>query len=240
MAFIGQLFNTILYQPLFNILVALYQYIPGQDFGVAVIILTLLIKFILYPFGNKAIRSQKALTDIQPKLKEIQEKYKNDKEKQVKETLELYKREKINPFSSLVPVLVQIPVLIALYKLFWGGLKMENMNLLYGFMKIPETLNASFLGIADLSKPNITLAILAAATQYIQVKMIAPASKSQPGKKEDFSVQLQKNMQVTFPILTFMILFNLPSAVGLYWLVTNGFTIIQQYIFIKKHNSQKG
>lgn len=237
MAFIGQLFNTFLYQPLFNILIALYQYIPGQDFGVAVIAITLLIKFALYPFGQRAIRSQKALTDIQPKLKEIQEKFKNDKERQVKETLDLYKKENINPFSSLVPVLIQIPVLIALYQLFWGGLKMEQMNLLYGFMKVPETLSTSFLGLADLGKPNIILAILAAITQYYQVKMVSPASNSKGGK-EDFSVQLQKNMQVTFPILTFMILFNLPSAVGLYWLVTNAFTIIQQYFFIKKEKAK--
>lgn len=231
MATITYLFNTILYQPLFNLFIALYEYIPGQDFGVAIIALTLLIKFLLYPLGKKAIRSQKAIADIQPKIKEIQEKYKNNKEKQATETLELYKREKINPFSGLLPVLIQVPILLALYRLFWGGID-GHMNLLYSFMSAPADFNMMFLGLIDLGQPSIILAALAAISQYFQTKMVSPAPKKSSGK-EDFAAQLQKNMQITFPILTFLILFKLASAVGLYWLIGNLFTIIQQYVFIK-------
>ena len=92
------LFDTIFYKPLFNILILFYQFLPGHDFGVAVILLTILIRLLLYPLGAAAVRSQKVFQDIQPKIREIQKKYKDDKEKQLQATLELYKETKINPF----------------------------------------------------------------------------------------------------------------------------------------------
>ena len=143
-------FNLILYQPLFNALVLLYQYLPGRDFGIAVIVLTILTKIIFYPFGTKAIRSQKNLQDLQPKLQEIQSKYKDDKEKQVKETMELYKREKVSPFSGCLPLLVQFPILIALYQVFWKGLQPEQMINLYSFVANPGVIDPSFLGLINL------------------------------------------------------------------------------------------
>lgn len=234
MGFIFNLFNLFLYQPLFNILVFLYNVIPGHDFGVAIIILTVLIKFLLYPLGSKAIKSQKVFSELQPKVKELQDRYKNDKEKQAQELMALYKKEKINPFAGLLPVAIQIPVLIALYKIFWTGLKNDQMNLLYSFNSAPSVINSGFLGIADLSQPNIYIAILAGVSQYFQVKMANSASTAKPAKN-DSSAMIQKQMQLFLPFLTVIILFKMPSAVGLYWLVTNLFTIFQQYIlFIKK------
>lgn len=111
-------FYIILYQPLFNALVLLYDYVPGHDFGVAIIFLTLIIRFILYPISVKAVSSQKGLQKLQPKILEVQKKYKDEKEKQAKEILELYKTEKINPFSGLLLAIIQIPILIALYRVF--------------------------------------------------------------------------------------------------------------------------
>ena len=116
------IFNTFLYRPLFNVLILFYQYVPGHDFGLAVIILTILIKLIFYPLGIKAIKSQKELSGLQPKIKEIQEKYKDNKEQQTKEVMALYKKERINPFSGCLPLLIQLPVLLALYRVFWRGL----------------------------------------------------------------------------------------------------------------------
>jgi len=101
MDFIIGAFNTILYQPLFNALIFLYQYLPGQDFGIAVIVLTVLIRVLFYPLMLKSITSQRALSELQPKIQEIQEKYKNDKERQSKEMMQLYQREKINPLGGL-------------------------------------------------------------------------------------------------------------------------------------------
>ena len=232
MDLIINLFNTFLYQPLFNALILLYEYLPGRDFGLAVIVLTILIKFLFYPLGSKAIKSQKALQSLQPKMKEVQEKYKDDKERQAKEMLALYKREKINPFSGFVPILIQLPVLIALYRVFWRGLQPEQMALLYNFVPSPGVINFSFMGIIDLAQPSSILAVLAGIFQFFQVKMTV--SKTKKSKGSDFSRIMQNQMQYFLPAFTVLILFKLPAAIGLYWLVTTLFTIVQQYFLLRK------
>lgn len=232
MKFLGTAFNVVLYQPLLNILVLFYLYIPGHDFGVAVIALTILIKLIFYPLGSKAIKSQRALSALQPKMKEIQEKYKDNKEQQTKEMMALYKREKINPFSGCLPILIQLPVLLALYRVFWYGLNPEKMTLLYSFVPLPGTINPSFLGLINLAEPNIILAVMAGILQFIQIKTSMPPKKI--NKKSNVSDHMQKQMQFFMPVFMVIILFRLPSAIGLYWVTTTIFTIIQQYCILKK------
>lgn len=234
MQLLVQAFNTILYQPLLNILILLYEYLPGHDFGLAVIVLTILIKVIFYPLGVKAIKSQKALSTLQPKIKEIQEKYKDNKEQQTKEIMGLYKREKINPFSGCLPLLIQLPVLIALYRVFWSGLQPEQMSLLYSFVPLPGVIDTTFFGIVNLANPNIVIAFLAGIFQFIQVKMATSKPKENQKKDSSFAGQMQKQMLYFMPAFMVLILFRLPSAVGLYWLTTTLFTIIQQYVILKK------
>ncbi len=231
-------FYIILYQPLFNALVLFYDYIPGNDFGVAIITLTLVIRFILYPVSVKAVTSQKSLQKLQPRISEIQKKYKDDREKQAKETLELYKNEKINPFSGILLSLIQIPILIALYRVFWNGLNPSELVNLYQFVLNPGHLNPMFLGIIDLSKANIVMAVLAGVVQYFQTKMLIPKAsleKKKDGKTSDFSQVMQKQMVYFLPGFTVIILLGLPSALGLYWTASGIFSIIQQY-FILKHD----
>lgn len=232
MSFLGFIFNEVLYRPLFNALVLLYEYVPYADFGIAIIILTVLIKLIFYPLGTKAIKSQKALSEIQPKIKEIQEKYKEDKEKQAKEMLDLYKREKVNPFSGFLPLLIQLPVLIAVYKVFWNGLSAGQLSLLYSFIPNPGTISSMFLGLIDLSKSNMILVILTGILQFLQMKLIVPAAKKT--KSSNFSDQMQKQMQYITPVFIVIILWNLPAALSLYFLTTTLFTIAQQWLIIKK------
>ncbi len=234
---LGSLFNLILYQPLFNALILLYQYLPGHDFGLAVILLPVLIKILLYPLGTQTIKSQKILAEIQPKIKEVQEKYKNDKEKQTKAVMEIYQKAKINPLSGCLPVLIQIPILIALYQVFWQGLKPEQMALLYGFVSFPGQINPGFLGIINLSEPNLFLAVLAGILQFFQTKMTTPKIKTK-NKNSDFSGILQKQMLYFLPIFTIIILVKLPSAIGLYWITTTLFSIIQQYFILNKNPKQ--
>jgi len=239
---LGAIFNTILYQPLFNGLVLLYNYLPGNDFGVAVIVLTILIKTLLYPLGAKAIKSQKALSGLQPKIKEIQEKYKDDKEKQAKEIMALYKKEKINPFSGLLPLLIQLPILIALFlvfRTFEGGLADSEFEKLYTFVS-PPIIDTKFLGIIDLIKPSMFLAFLAGVFQFFQTKMISPKTRTNKKQAPNFSDQMQKQMQYFFPVFTILILLRLPAAIGLYWIATALFTIIQQYVILKKKNHEPG
>src|SRR4030042_2639385 len=166
MYFFFSVLNKILYKPLFNALVLLYQYLPGKDFGIAVIALTLVIRLILYPLMAKSIKSQKVLTELQPKIKEIQEKYKNDKEKQARETMALYQKEKINPFGGCLPLIIQLPILIALYRVFWKGLQPEAMEKLYSFVPNPGIIDPTFLGFLNLADPNFIEAIVAGIAQY--------------------------------------------------------------------------
>ncbi|HHE76704.1 MAG TPA: membrane protein insertase YidC [Candidatus Parcubacteria bacterium] len=236
-SFFTNAFNVILYQPLLNSLILLYEYLPGHDFGVAVIVLTLAIRLILHPLSLKSIKSQKALSSLQPKIKEIQEKYKNNKEEQAKQLMVLYKEKKINPFSGCLPLLIQLPILIALYRVFWVGFQEIKTNLLYGFVANPGTINTSFLGIIDLAEPNVVLAVLAGVLQFFQARMIfsQETGKSKKGdKKQNIAAQMQKQTQYLMPVFTVIILFRLPAAIGLYWVVTTLFTIVQQYFIFKK------
>lgn len=234
-------FNTILYQPLFNALVFLYQYLPGKDFGMAVIVLTILIRIVLYPLMLKSLKSQKILSELQPKIQEIQQKYKNDKEKQTKEMMGLYQKEKINPLGGCLPLLLQLPILIALYQVFWKGLQPGAMVHLYSFVPDPGTINPSFLGLINLAEPSLGLAVLAGISQFFQTKMLSPKTKVTQDNRnatEQFSNMMQKQMLYFFPIFTVFILWKLPAAIGLYWLITGLFSVFQQYLILKPLNQK--
>ena len=237
--FFTSAFHLILYQPLFNVLVLLYEYLPGRDFGLAIIVLTILIRLILYPFGVKAILSQKAMSELQPKIQEIQQKHKEDKGKQTQALMELYKKAKINPFSGCLPLLIQLPILIALYQLFWKGFQPEQMTYLYGFVQNPGPIDTGFLGIINLAKPYVFLAIFAGVLQFFQTKMTLPKNQnSNPRPKpSQFNAMFQKQMLYFFPAFTVLILWNLPSAIGLYWSATTLISIFQQYLILKKYPS---
>ena len=244
MGFVVSAFNLLIYQPLFNALVLLYSYLPGHDFGIAIIFLTIIIKLLLYPLSAKSIKAQKALQEVQPKIKELQEKFKNDKEKQVKMIMDLYKKEKVNPFSSMLPLLVQLPILIGLFRLFTrgfgpDGFAPEQFQWLYSFVSHPGHINTTFLGIVNLTEASLVLAVLAGALQFFQVKMMAPKkTKSGP---PDFAQMMQKQMIYFFPIFTVFILWRIipVSALALYWITVTVFTICQQYITVKKYDSGK-
>ena len=232
----SDLFNTILYQPLLNILVLLYEYFPGHDFGIAIIILTILIRLAFYPLSLKAVVSQKQLQKLQPRIKEIQEKYKNNKEEMTRAVMELYKKEKINLFSGCLPVLIQLPILFTLYQVFWKGFLPEQMALLYSFVPHPGKINPHFLNFINLSEPNFYMALLAGFSQFLQAKTADSFHAiNKTSKSSQIEAMLQKQMIYLFPFLTILILSNLPSAISLYWLVSSLFTVLQQYLIFTKN-----
>lgn len=243
----NNLFTVLLYQPLLNILILLYQYLPLHDFGIAVIVLTVMIRLLFYPLMARSIKNQKTLKKLQPKIQEIQEKYKQDKQRQAEALLELYKKEKFNPFSGLLPILVQLPVLIALFNVFRRGLGAEQMVYLYPFIAQPPLINTTFLGLIDLSEscsgqtglliPNVILVVLVGIAQFFQTKMTMP--ETQKTKQEDnpiaqVSKTMQKQMLYFFPFFTVFILWKLPAVIGLYWLISTLFSFFQQYLIFKK------
>lgn len=235
MSIITLLYNEILYRPLFNALIFLYNVIPGHDFGVAIIALTLISRLILYPLNQKAIKSQKILAELQPKIKEIQQKYKNEKEKQGAAMMELYRAHKINPASGCLPFLVQFPILIALFSVFRSGLDPEKLNGLYGFVAHPGAINNMFLGLVNLAEKNYVLAVLAGALQFLQTKMMTPKASASAASAGDFSSMMNKQMLYFFPILTTFIAASLPAGLGLYWVAMTVFGIAQQYFVIKSN-----
>ncbi len=231
-------FNTFLYRPLFNSLILLYEYLPGKDFGFAVIVLTFLLRMMLFPLMSRTIKYQKIMTEIQPKVKEIQERLKDDQEKQMKEIMALYKEKKISPFSVFIPLLIQLPLLIALFRVFSAGISSGEMVNLYSFVPNPGEINYLFLNIVSLSSPNIILTTLAAATQFFQIKTQNQKTKTKKNAKKNsmaqFSAISQKQMPYLLSGFTFIFLLKAPSALSLYLIVTSLFSIGQQRI-LKKH-----
>ncbi|MBI5733611.1 MAG: membrane protein insertase YidC [Candidatus Kerfeldbacteria bacterium] len=228
----AQLWQTLFYQPLFNLLVLVYGWVG--DMGVAIIILTILLKLILYPLSRQSLKSQLALQKLQPQVNELKKRYQEDKPKLSREMMALYQQEKISPFSSCLPLLIQLPFLIALYQVFLSGLESGSLNLLYGFINNPGHLNSSFLGVWLLNKPNWLLAIITGATQFWQTKMLLPKG-SGPAAAGDMAASMNKQMLYLMPILTVIFGLRLPAGLMLYWLVNTLLTIGQQYLTIKSH-----
>lgn len=240
----GALMTKILYKPLFNILILLYIYLPIQDLGLAIITLTFIIRLALFPSYVKTLKSQQALKKIQPHIDKIKELHKDDKTKQSQELMKLYKEHKVNPLSSCLPLLIQLPILFALYRVFIFGLTTDSLVHLYAwFPKVPEVLNTTFLAFTnipaiqiDLTAPNLYLAIIAGVVQLAQSWLM---TKFQPiPKGGGMASIMSKQMLYFFPIFTIFIAMSLPAALALYWVATTFFMAIQQLIVINSLNKK--
>lgn len=243
----SHLFNVILLQPILNLLIWLYTVLPGGDIGFAIIVVTFVVKVILYPLTQAQLKQQRALQQLQPKIEEIRSRLKDDKEGQAKELMALYSKEKVNPAASCLPLLIQLPVFIALYRALSIGLASEGFtNLLYPFVAHPESVNPKFLGLFDLTHPSYVLAVLAAGVQYLQTRqMLKPPAGAiqQPpaevadkpaAKDESMAAMMNKQMMYMMPILTAVIGFSLPGGLSLYWLTMSLLTVAQQHWLMKK------
>ncbi len=238
------LYHEIIYRPLLNLLIGFYRVIPGHDIGIVIILLTIVIRLILAPSFHKSLKSQKAMNDLQPKLNAVKEKYKDDKEGQARAMMELYKEHKINPFSSCLPVLIQIPILLALFQVFRLALGSHDITGLYSFVPNPGSISPYFLHIVDLSKPallaggkfyipSLIFALLAGFAQFWQSKMMMPA---QPGQDATAAAM---RIQTTYvlPLVSVFVALKLPAGLPLYWIVTTLFAVAQQYYMMRKQPS---
>jgi len=237
MSSITWIFNELLYRPLFNGLIFLYNNITWHDFGLAIILLTILIRLVLYPLNQKAIKSQKALSELSPQIKVVQDRHKDDKVKQSQALMDIYKANKINPASGCLPMLIQLPILIALYRVFWNGLKPESLSSLYSFIARPEFINPLFLNFLDLSKSNYIMAILAGLFTFWQSKMMTSLQPPSSGSG-DFASAMSKQMTYLMPLMTVFIAWNLPAGLTLYWVVITLLGIGQQYLVMRKKDGE--
>ncbi|MBI2582765.1 membrane protein insertase YidC [Candidatus Azambacteria bacterium] len=223
---IGGLFHEIFTRPIFNVLIGLVGFIPGHDLGVAIVILTLAIRFVLYPISQKAARAQAALAALQPEIQAIQKANEQNREAQAKALMAFYKEKGINPASGCLPMLIQLPILLALYQAFLQGVDPSRLNGLYAFIPHPGTVSPVFLGLIDLSARSIPLALLTGAAQFWQSWMVRPRATSGGNAAAALSTQ----MTYILPVVTAFIAFSLPAALPLYWFITTLFSIAQQYL----------
>lgn len=235
------LYNTLMYEPLYNGLIFLMDI--GADAGVAVVVLTLIVRFILFPLSRKAVITQQNVKRFQPEIDAIKEKYKKDRQEQARKILELYKEKGINPFSSFFLILIQLPIIFALYRIFWAsGLPEIKQNILYSFVPVPESVNMVFIGIFDIASKSWVLAVLVGITTFVQMKLSMPALKGAKPIGQSFKDDLARSMNIQmryfFPVISIFISYTLSGAIALYWLTSNLFTIGQE-IVIKRTNKIK-
>lgn len=224
------IWNTFLYEPIYNSLVFIAQNIAFKDVGLAVVILTIVIRFILLPLSKKSIVSQYKMRLLQPKLDAIKQRGLS-KEDEAKEQFALYKTEGINPFSGCLYLLIQLPILFALYFSFMKGINQPDH--LYSFLST-EGLKNTFLGVIDITKPFLPFAILAGITQGIQAFIMPkPAESGGSSFQAQFTKSLSVQTRYVLPLIIIFISAKLASAVALYWVITNIFSIVQELYFRK-------
>lgn len=228
------MFTEILIRPIYNTMIFLYNLVG--DIGITIILLTILIRILLFPLSLKGIKAQLKFQKIQPKIKLIREKYKNDLQKQSLELMKLYKEEKANPATGCLTTLIQLPILIAVYRVFRIGFDKNSFKLLYPFISKPTEITPYFFNVKffDFSKPNYLIAILATLAQYFQIKSM---SKFQPKVDvKGFSDNFTKQMNYMMIFLTLFMGITLPSGLIFYWFLTTLFSIIQQELIFKKND----
>jgi len=247
----GYLYNTVIFWPLYNGLIGLISLAPHIiDAGVAVVLFTIIVRLILFPLSRKAIIAQIKMREIQPQLDEIRLKYKDEKQLQGTKTLEVYKNNGVNPFSSVLLLFIQLPIMYALYSVFIrSGLPVVNTAILYHFVTIP-VIKIEFLGLFNVTKSSIVLSLAAAVAQYLQLefslrqmKKTSPVQKTGNAKvaasQTDMAQNMTKQMKYIFPVIIFIISYRLSGVLSLYWITTNLFTLGQEF-YVRRRIAMEG
>lgn len=236
------IFNTLFYEPLYNGLIFLISVVPGADLGIAIVLLTLAVKLLILPLAHKSVKSQAKIKIIEPEVKEIKNKFNKDKQEQAKKVMELYKKHGVNPFTGCFLVLVQLPIILALYWVFFKGLGSINTEILYSFVKIPQNINTQFLGIIDMMGKSVPLALIAGIAQYYQMKLSLPPqtpdidkkNKTELSFKDEFIKNMSTQMRYVLPVFVFFIAYTISAAVALYWATNNTFSVIHELVVKKQ------
>ena len=252
---VTKVFRTFVTKPLLNLLVFIASLLPDYNLGWAIILLTLIIKIALFFPTQSALESQKKMQVLQPKLEALKKKYKDNPQRMQQETMKLWKEEKINPFQSCLPMLLQFPILIGLFFVIRDGSMLElSQHLLYEtYQNLPWSFGTTFLGL-DLLKSNAyIMAPLLVVMQYTQMKLSFTLKEKKQAQKQgvidvgskkkkksntaetpDVQALQQKMMLYGLPIMIGVFAFQFPSAVSLYWAISTIFAIGQQLVVNKR------
>ncbi|MBI4224748.1 MAG: YidC/Oxa1 family membrane protein insertase [Candidatus Sungbacteria bacterium] len=228
------IYTNFFWQPLFNALVFLYNVLPWHDLGLAIVVLTIIIRLLLAPLFWKAQQSQKSMAAMQPELKKIQIDLKHDREAQSKAMVELYAKHNMSPLSPVsgcLVMLIQLPILFALFGVFRAIVDPAQLSYLYSFVTKPEFLDPVSFGLLDLAHRSIPLGVLAAISQYFQIKLTLPGAPA--GDEPEFARAMRVQAPFLFPAVIFIAALSSPAALGLYWTVLNVFGILQE-LMVKK------
>jgi YidC/Oxa1 family membrane protein insertase len=220
------MFHTYFYEPIYNLLAFILTIVPLHDVGMAIILVTLLVKILLLPLNLSALRSQYMMKRIEPDMEKIKKLQKTDPQTASKQMVALYREQKINPFASLFVVIIQIPIFFALYFVFSEGLKADPESL-YSFITFPETIHNFAFGLFDVTEKNLVLAILAGISSYLLARRQAESMhiERKEGEEETFQHHFMKSMKIqvlyVIPVVVAFSAAILPSALALYWFVSN-------------------
>lgn len=230
---ISAVFHTLIYYPLYNGLVFLVGALPSHDVGIAVIILTVIVRIILFPLSRRASEAQIQMKKIAPQIEVLKQKYKNDREQQGRAIFALYKENDIRPFASFGLILVQLPILFALYWVFArGGLPDVDVSRLYSFITRPAGVNMEFIGLINMAGKSLILAGLASATQIIYTRLSMGSPKKSAPTDGSFAGDMARSFDVqtryVFPLIIGGVAYTLPSAAALYWVASNTSMIAQE------------
>ncbi len=239
------MFTTIFVEPLFNILFLFYGLLPGHDFGVAVILLTVLVRILLWPLVKRQLHSQRAMQKLAPEVARVRAEAKGDRQKETQALMELYKEKGTSPFAPIIPLLVQLPIFFALYIAFRDSVHPEQIKeLAYPFVENipavqqaivnPSSFSPTLFGIVNLTQPNVFLALGAALAQFYQAKMMQPKNKPAGQGMEADVAKMMSGMIYIFPVITFVIGLTLPSALALFWMVTSLIAALQQHLVLRQ------
>lgn len=236
-AWIAAAFNAAIYQPLYNGLVFLVGIIPGHDMGLAVIALTIIVRIVIYPLSRRAVQAQLAMKKLTPEIDELKKKYKKNSPEQSQAIFALYKERGVHPFASMGLVLVQLPLLFALYYIFYhGGFPSIDPALLYSFVHAPGAINMEFLGLINMAGHSLVLAVLAALTQFVYTRLtMGPREKKNEGTpmeaslSSDMAKSFDLQARYMLPAVIGVISYTITAAAPLYWATSNTFMILQEY-----------
>lgn len=237
---VTKLFRAFITKPFLNFLIFIASLLPGHSLGVAIIVLTLVVKFLLWIPTQHSLEGQKKMQKAQPLLDEIRRKFKDDPKRMQEETMKIWKEHGINPFQSCLPLLIQMPVLIGVFYVVRDGSVLAlSRHLIYDFYQhLDWTFGTTFLGLDLLQSNAFIFAPLLVILQFIQMKLTFAAAKKKREKSggqkapgTDKSQQLQQQMMLYgLPLMIGVFAFQFPAAVSLYWGVSTVFAIGQQMV----------
>lgn len=242
----GTLFFSVLYQPLYNLLVVVYDFLPAwAGLGGAILLVTILVKVLVLPMTYKSLKAQKEMQEIQPKIAEIRDRLKEDKEAMAKELMAIYKLHNVNPFASCLPAIVQMFVFIALYRVLSAGLGEVDAHALYDFVHNPETMSPFFLGM-DLRAVSPILGIVAGVVQYVQARQMVTrrpprtVRENSASLDEDMTAAMNRSMLYALPIMMLVLgATTLPAGLTMYIIVSTILTYAMYAVFLEKPKQAK-